>query len=26
VAEDKPMGWFQSVPDGGHETTWPIFT
>jgi transglutaminase-like putative cysteine protease len=26
VAEDKPIGWFQPVPDGGFETTWPIFT
>jgi transglutaminase-like putative cysteine protease len=26
VASDKPMGWFQPVPDNGFETTWPIFT
>jgi transglutaminase-like putative cysteine protease len=25
VAEDEPMGWFQRLPDGGFETTWPIF-
>lgn len=25
VAEDKPIGWFQPVPDGGFETTWSCF-
>lgn len=25
VAEDKPMGWTQALPDGGFETTWQIF-
>lgn len=25
VAEDKPMGWSQPLPDGGFETTWLIF-
>lgn len=25
VAEDKPIGWRQPLPDGGFETTWRIF-
>lgn len=25
VAEDQPMGWSQSLPYGGFETTWQIF-
>lgn len=26
VAEDKPIGWSQPLPDGGFETTCEIFT